>query len=90
MFHSPVSAYHAVIQSLATGTPTTMVGREKEIEEMTTFLKTHFEIGKSGSMYIAGAPGTGKTASLKCIVSKMEVCLKKKNQRLKIQILVMY
>jgi len=76
LFKPDVSAYRAVKQSLATGTPTTMVGREKQIEEMTTFLKTHIEGGKSGSMYISGAPGTGKTASLTCIVNKMEVRIK--------------
>jgi len=76
LFKPDVSAYRAVRQSLATGTPTTMVGREKQIEEMTTFLKDHIEGGKSGSMYISGAPGTGKTASLTSIVNKMEVRLK--------------
>jgi len=76
LFKPDVSAYRAVRQSLATGTPTAMVGREKQIEEMTTFLKTHIEGGKSGSMYISGAPGTGKTASLTSIVSQMEVRVK--------------
>lgn len=76
LFKPDVSAYRAVRQSLATGTPTTMVGREKQIEEMTTFLQTHIEGGKPGSMYISGAPGTGKTASLTSIVNKMEVRLK--------------
>src|SRR5690349_3694800 len=36
-------------------------GREKEYEELTTYLRELINSKGSGSMYISGTPGTGKT-----------------------------
>lgn len=60
----PVSVYRALRQSLSTGTPSVLVCREKLAGEIREFLTEHLTKGKPGSLYISGAPGTGKTASL--------------------------
>ncbi|XP_053624118.1 polycomb group protein Psc-like [Plodia interpunctella] len=45
-----------------------LTSREKEIEWLENFLDEHLETEKSGSLYISGQPGTGKTASLTYIL----------------------
>ncbi|EFN69054.1 Cell division control protein 6-like protein [Camponotus floridanus] len=39
-------------------------GREKELAKLQEFFQRHLERGTSGSLYVSGPPGTGKTASL--------------------------
>ncbi|XP_042892016.1 cell division control protein 6 homolog isoform X2 [Penaeus japonicus] len=68
-----VTAYRAVRQSLNTGTPTTLVCREKQVSEMESFMKEHLLNVKPGSLYVSGAPGTGKTASLNSIIDSMKL-----------------
>ncbi|XP_027210266.1 cell division control protein 6 homolog [Penaeus vannamei] len=68
-----VTAYRAVRQSLNTGTPTTLVCREKQVADMESFLKEHLQNVKPGSLYVSGAPGTGKTASLNSILDSMKL-----------------
>ena len=46
------------------GKPKSLVCREKEVEEMSTWLEAHIETAKPGSIYVSGAPGTGKIATL--------------------------
>lgn len=65
-------AYRAVRQSLNTGTPRTLVCRDEQISAMEDFLTDHLEKGKPGSLYVSGAPGTGKTACLNSILDDME------------------
>ncbi|KAK3887183.1 hypothetical protein Pcinc_008708 [Petrolisthes cinctipes] len=68
-----VSAYRALRQSLNTAVPTVLVCREKEINGMESFLTQHLKEGRPGSLYISGAPGTGKTASLNNIIDKLQM-----------------
>ncbi|KAK7111885.1 cell division control protein 6 homolog [Littorina saxatilis] len=56
-------SYHTTKQSLHTAKPEHMVGRDHEIAEIRSFLSTHLEKQSAGSLYISGAPGTGKTAA---------------------------
>lgn len=50
-----------------------IVGRTEELEKLTNFLKTHLKNQNSGSLYISGLPGTGKTASINYIIEKNAV-----------------
>ncbi|KAF9996519.1 AAA ATPase [Entomortierella chlamydospora] len=52
--------------------PHRLVGRDAERETIRTFCQDHILIPKSGSLYISGQPGTGKTALLKEIMRDME------------------
>ncbi|XP_014471614.1 PREDICTED: cell division control protein 6 homolog [Dinoponera quadriceps] len=47
-------------------------GREKELDKLQEFLRKHLEEETSGSLYISGPPGTGKTASLSKIMQQPE------------------
>ena len=50
--------------ALHTGTPSELLCRETQVQTMEAWLDQHLVAGNSGSMYISGAPGTGKTATL--------------------------
>ena len=50
--------------ALHTGTPSELLCRETQVQTMEAWLDKHLVAGNSGSMYISGAPGTGKTATL--------------------------
>lgn len=47
-------------------------GREKEFKELSSFLTRIITTDGSGSLYISGAPGTGKTATLSKIINSKE------------------
>ncbi|KAJ8320013.1 hypothetical protein KUTeg_001600 [Tegillarca granosa] len=57
-------AYHRAKQCLHTAKPDRLVGRENELNEINSFVKNHLSNKTAGSLYISGAPGTGKTAVL--------------------------
>uniref|UniRef100_A0A2A4JC29 Cell division control protein n=1 Tax=Heliothis virescens TaxID=7102 RepID=A0A2A4JC29_HELVI len=46
-----------------------LTSRENEIEWLDNFLTEHLEKEQSGSLYVSGQPGTGKTASLSYILN---------------------
>ncbi|CAD7087327.1 unnamed protein product [Hermetia illucens] len=48
-------------------------GREAEIQELRSFFLSHLESGTSGSLYVSGQPGTGKTACLTHILRSEEI-----------------
>ncbi|KAG7164448.1 Cell division control protein 6-like [Homarus americanus] len=73
LFKPDVTAYRSVRQCLNTGTPTVLLCREKQICDMQEFLTHHLTKAKPGSLYVSGAPGTGKTASLNSILDSLEV-----------------
>lgn len=47
-------------------------GRETEYAELINFLETHLENKTSGSLYMSGQPGTGKTACMSKILNSKE------------------
>lgn len=47
-------------------------GREKEYSELIDFMETHLENKTSGSLYVSGQPGTGKTACMSKILNSNE------------------
>ncbi|KAF9586101.1 AAA ATPase [Lunasporangiospora selenospora] len=52
--------------------PNRLVGRAAERETIRKFCEEHVLTTKSGSLYISGQPGTGKTALLKEVMRDME------------------
>ncbi|XP_055841377.1 cell division control protein 6 homolog [Episyrphus balteatus] len=51
-------------------------GREKELEELREFFLEHLINEKSGSLYVSGQPGTGKTACLSKLLKSDEFAKK--------------
>ncbi|KAJ8981216.1 hypothetical protein NQ317_004158 [Molorchus minor] len=68
--------YQNARRALHSMCPTDMPGREKELDELRTFIKTHLEGETSGSLYVSGPPGTGKTASLNMILESEQISSK--------------
>ncbi|CAH0556864.1 unnamed protein product [Brassicogethes aeneus] len=62
--------YQSARKALHGAYPTKMPGREKEHEELRGFIKGHLREKTSGSLYVSGPPGTGKTASLNLILEE--------------------
>ncbi|CAH0392794.1 unnamed protein product [Bemisia tabaci] len=48
-------------------------GRDKELNEMRSFLESHLENETSGAMYVSGQPGTGKTACLTHLLTEEKI-----------------
>ncbi|EPS43157.1 hypothetical protein H072_2894 [Dactylellina haptotyla CBS 200.50] len=51
--------------------PGKLVGREKEREQLTDFLKNKLEKKVGGCMYVSGPPGTGKSALLADVIADL-------------------
>lgn len=66
-------AYNQAKQSFHTAKPERLVGRDKEMAEIHKFLESHMVARTAGSLYISGAPGTGKTAVLTHIIDDLKV-----------------
>ncbi|XP_064598385.1 cell division control protein 6 homolog [Liolophura sinensis] len=64
--------YQKAKKVLHTAKPDRLVCREKETEQITEFLEENISGGSSGSLYISGAPGTGKTAVLTTVIDKIQ------------------
>jgi len=62
-------------QAFHTASTNSLPGREKELAELKEFFVNHVNNGTSGSIYISGPPGTGKTASLTYLMNQKEVCI---------------
>ncbi|XP_053955424.1 cell division control protein 6 homolog [Anastrepha ludens] len=48
-------------------------GREKQLQDLRTFFEKHLEEKRSGSLYVSGQPGTGKTACLSLLLRSPEL-----------------
>lgn len=59
--------YRNARKALHSSVTTSLPGREKELSVLRNFIKENIQNSTSGSMYISGPPGTGKTASL-CLI----------------------
>ncbi|KAF7269011.1 hypothetical protein GWI33_017932 [Rhynchophorus ferrugineus] len=70
------SQYQNARKALHSNFPTELPGRENEIKELRNFILGHLENGSSGSIYVSGPPGTGKTASLNSIVQHSDISSK--------------
>ncbi|CAH1249492.1 CDC6 [Branchiostoma lanceolatum] len=68
--------YQSAKKALHTAVPDYLLCREKETKVITDFLEEHAAKQQPGSLYISGAPGTGKTACLTHIMRNMKESLK--------------
>ncbi|KAF4518031.1 hypothetical protein B566_EDAN009264 [Ephemera danica] len=66
LFGTQDTSYSVARQALHSSQPSFLPGREKQLEALRDFLLARLENkeGARGSLYISGAPGTGKTASV--------------------------
>ncbi|KAL0273883.1 UNVERIFIED_CONTAM: hypothetical protein PYX00_006458 [Menopon gallinae] len=51
----------------------TLPGREEEVNRLFSLLEKHLEEQSCGSIYIAGLPGTGKTASIEHVIQSEKI-----------------
>nr|XP_033774774.1 cell division control protein 6 homolog [Geotrypetes seraphini]XP_033774775.1 cell division control protein 6 homolog [Geotrypetes seraphini] len=72
LFKPEGTCYQQVKQALNTAVPDQLFVREKETDAIRRFLRQHVCGEKSGSLYISGAPGTGKTFCLSKIVEDLK------------------
>lgn len=70
---SPESKFHSVKQALHTAVPERLLSREAERSFIRSFLEDKALKASPASLYISGAPGTGKTACLNCVLQEMKV-----------------
>ncbi|KAM5273947.1 cell division control protein 6 homolog isoform 2-T2 [Ctenodactylus gundi] len=68
LFKQEGTCYQQAKLVLNTAVPDRLPAREKEIDVIRNFLREHICGKKAGSLYLSGAPGTGKTACLSRIL----------------------
>ncbi|CAK6981328.1 cell division control protein 6 homolog [Scomber scombrus] len=66
------SRFLGVKQALHTAVPERLLSRETERVSIRSFLEKKVLQSLPGSLYISGAPGTGKTACLNCVLQEMK------------------
>ncbi|KAL2086850.1 hypothetical protein ACEWY4_017909 [Coilia grayii] len=76
LFPEQKSQYQSVKQALHTAVPERLLSREAERASIVSFLESHVVPGLPASLYISGAPGTGKTACLNCVLQERQDLLK--------------
>ncbi|KAK3927264.1 Cell division control protein 6-like protein [Frankliniella fusca] len=59
--------------ALHTHAQTSLPGREEELGKLNDFIQSHLTDNKSGSLYISGPPGTGKTACLTNVLGQPQL-----------------
>uniref|UniRef100_A0A8C3A6B0 Cell division control protein n=1 Tax=Cyclopterus lumpus TaxID=8103 RepID=A0A8C3A6B0_CYCLU len=69
------SRFLSVKQALHTAVPERLLSREAERASIRSFLEEKALRRLPGSLYISGAPGTGKTACLNCVLQDMKAQL---------------
>ena len=62
-------------QALHTSIPTNLIGRDHEQSVINSFITETMVNQQPGSLYLSGAPGTGKTACLTKALDQLEVCM---------------
>ncbi|KAJ8670553.1 hypothetical protein QAD02_001812 [Eretmocerus hayati] len=62
--------YSEARKALHSSVPETLIGRDEELSKLETFIHSHSSKKTSGSLYVSGPPGTGKTACLSQVMSK--------------------
>uniref|UniRef100_A0A1A8GBY1 Cell division control protein n=2 Tax=Nothobranchius korthausae TaxID=1143690 RepID=A0A1A8GBY1_9TELE len=66
------SGFQSLKQVLHTSIPEHILSREAEQTSIRSFLQETVLQRRPGSLYISGAPGTGKTACLSCVLKDMK------------------
>ncbi|XP_040392668.1 cell division control protein 6 homolog [Cygnus olor] len=68
LFRPEGTRYQQAKRALHAAVPDRLLGREREAGAIRQFLREHLGARRPGSLYISGAPGTGKTACLSCVL----------------------
>lgn len=68
LFRQEGTCYQQAKRVLHAALPERLHGREREAAAVRQFLREHLAARRPGSLYIAGAPGTGKTACVSCVL----------------------
>lgn len=68
------TCYQQAKQVLHAAVPDQLQGRERETRILRQFLQEHVLGRRPGSLYVSGAPGTGKTACLSRVLLDCKVC----------------
>ncbi|KAM9596834.1 cell division control protein 6 homolog [Trichechus inunguis] len=76
LFKQEGSCYQQAKLVLNTAVPDRLPARETEMDVIRSFLREHICGKKAGSLYLSGAPGTGKTACLSRILQDLKKELK--------------
>lgn len=76
LFKQEGTCYQQAKLVLNTAVPDRLPAREKEMDVIRNFLREHIWGKKAGSLYLSGAPGTGKTACLSRILQDLKKELK--------------
>lgn len=63
--------YEAIKRQLNPSCPTSLLYRDAECKKIETFVKNCFDDDVGGSLYISGAPGTGKTLSVNTVLDDL-------------------
>ncbi|KAM4844439.1 cell division control protein 6 homolog isoform 1-T2 [Thomomys bottae] len=72
LFRQEGTCYQQAKLVLNTAVPDRLPAREKEMDVIRHFLREHICGKKAGSLYLSGAPGTGKTACLSRILQDLK------------------
>nr|XP_012149856.1 PREDICTED: cell division control protein 6 homolog isoform X2 [Megachile rotundata] len=64
--------YRNARKALHSSVPENLPGREMELQQLQDFMTEHLKNERSGSLYVSGPPGTGKTACLSKLMLKPE------------------
>ncbi|KAF8792695.1 Cell division control protein 6 like protein [Argiope bruennichi] len=67
-----VSSLLRAKQAFHTSLPTRLIGRSTEISEIQSYISERLNKKISGSLYISGAPGTGKTCSIMHVLESFD------------------
>ncbi|XP_025218852.1 cell division control protein 6 homolog [Theropithecus gelada] len=76
LFKQEGTCYQQAKLVLNTAVPDRLPAREREMDVIRSFLREHICGKKAGSLYLSGAPGTGKTACLSRILQDLKKELK--------------
>ena len=74
--------YRTAKRHLHTAKPSQLVGRNSEEQEIEEFISVRINEKRSGSLYVSGAPGTGKTAVVTHVLDKLKVNVSQLMQKL--------
>lgn len=66
-----ISISSNLLKALGAGIPDELVGRGPQLDFIRSFLESTVSMRKPGCLYVSGAPGTGKTACLKKLISSL-------------------
>lgn len=68
----PRNKYQNARRVLNSAETLNLPGRESQLEELREFFTSHLDAQTSGSLYVSGQPGTGKTACLSLLLRALE------------------